>query len=64
MVYKRKTRDVFEIQGDYGNGWETVCAEETLSDAKKQLRCYDENETNYPHRIKRCRVKITEEGSA
>ena len=60
MAYKRKTRDVFEIQGNYGCGWETLLEEETLSDAKKQLRCYNENEANYPHRIKRHREKISE----
>ena len=61
MAYKRKTRDVFEIQGNYGCGWETLLEEETLSDAKTQLRCYNENEANYPHRIKRHREKISEE---
>lgn len=58
MAYQRKTRDLFAIQGDYGLGWETVCEEETMADAKKQLRYYNENETLYPHRIKKRRERL------
>jgi hypothetical protein len=41
----------FEIQGNYGYGWEMVTTEETIEDARKQVKCYNENEPN-PHRIK------------
>lgn len=58
MAYKRKTKDVWEVQGNYGFGWETVCEEETRADAKKQLRCYNENETRYSHRIKMRRERL------
>lgn len=58
MAYQRKTKDVFEVQGDYGLGWETVCEEETMADAKKQMRCYNVNERQYPHRIKKRRERI------
>lgn len=62
MAYKRKTRDVFEIQGDYGNGYEYICEEETLREAKKTLAEYDENELQYPHRIRRKRERIANVG--
>lgn len=58
MAYQRKTKDVFDIQGDYGCGWETVCEEETLADAWKQLHCYNKNETQYLHRIKKRRERL------
>ncbi len=57
-MYERKTKDVWEIQGNYGCGWEYICEEESRADAKAQLRCYDKNEPQYPHRIKKRRVKI------
>lgn len=58
MARQRKTRDVYEIQGNYGSGWEVVTEEETLKDAKVQLRCYEENESAFPHKIRKRRVKI------
>lgn len=44
MSYKRKTRDVFEIRGDYGHGPECVTAEVTRREARERLREYRENE--------------------
>jgi hypothetical protein len=63
-MYQRKTRDVYEIQGDYGYGWEYLCEEETRKDAREQLKCYNENEPQYEHRIKKRRVRIEEEKGA
>ena len=45
----------YDIQGNYGFGWETVTCEETLAEAKKRLAEYNENEPKYAHRIKRSR---------
>jgi hypothetical protein len=61
MAYKRKTRDEYEIQGDYGQGFECVTAEETWTGAREQLKCYRENEPGVAFRIKKVRVKIEEE---
>ena len=61
--YQRKTRDVWMVQGDYGQGWETLCEEETRADAKEQLRCYDVNERQYPHRIKKRLERIQAHGA-
>ena len=58
-MYIRKTYDEYEIQGDYDfNGnWEAVCTESTYREAKTQLRCYNENEFTYPHRIVKKRIR-------
>jgi len=57
-MYTRKTKDVFEIQGRYAGYWETVTEEDNRKDALAQLKCYDANEPQYPHRIVKRRVKI------
>ena len=46
----------YEIQGNYGQGWECVTTEETRQAARDQLKCYNENEPN-AHRIVKKRVK-------
>ncbi len=56
MSYERKTVDIWEIQGNYGYGWDMLCWEETRADAKAQLRCYNENERNAMHRIRHRRI--------
>jgi hypothetical protein len=56
-MYKRKTVDEYEVQGNYGQGWEMVTTEETRKAAKEQCKCYDNNEP-YPHRIVKKRVKL------
>lgn len=43
----------YEIQGNYGHGWECVTAEETRADALAQLATYRENEPGTPFRIRR-----------
>jgi len=57
-MYKRKTVDEYQIQGFYSGTWETVTTEETRQDAKKMLKCYNENESTIIHRIVKKRVKI------
>ena len=43
----------YEIQGHYGqHGWECVCTEETMAEARARLKEYDENEPGIRHRIK------------
>lgn len=56
-MYQRKTVDEYEIQGNYGSGWEAVTAEENRKAAREQLKCYNENERQYPHRIVKKRIK-------
>lgn len=57
MAYTRKTRDIFEVQGNYGHGWECVTAEETYKEARARLKEYRENECA-PFRLKLKRERI------
>lgn len=46
MLYNtRKTIDLFDVQADYGNGYETVFTATTLSEAKKGKKDYMQNDT-------------------
>jgi uncharacterized protein YjlB len=53
---RRKWKEEFTVQGNYGQGWEDVTSEDTYSEARERLREYRENEINYPHRIVTRRV--------
>lgn len=62
MGYKRKTRDIWEVQGLYCGTWETLTTEATRKEAKAQKACYDTNERGTCHRIikKRERIEVTQ----
>lgn len=60
MSYTRKTRDEYELQGDYGQGWECLTTEDTRSEARARLREYAANEGG-SYRIKARRVRIAQE---
>ena len=47
----------YEIQGNYGYGWDCLTTEETLGQAREQLKTYQSNE-RVPLRIKRVQVNI------
>ena len=47
MTYVRKTRDEFEIQGNYGHGWETVVTEENVAVARDRLNIDSTNEPQH-----------------
>lgn len=53
----RTTVDSWEVQGNYGHGWECVTGAETYKEAKANLKDYRENE-NGPFRIVRKRERI------
>ena len=42
--YTRKTRDVWEVRGDYGHGWEMVTAELSRDAARERRTEYRQNE--------------------
>jgi len=60
-MYIRKTEDEYEIQGDYGQGWELATTEVTRSLAREQIKCYRQNEPGVSFRIVHKRVPITKE---
>lgn len=59
MAYVRKTHDEWWLQTDYGygDGFEDECCGEDRRDAMRLLREYRENAPQWPHRIKKHRVK-------
>lgn len=60
MARKRKTRDVWEVRGNYGygHGWECVTAEVTRKEALARLREYRENEPGVPFKLVKTREEI------
>lgn len=58
--YVRKTRDVWDIETNWGYGWEVETSEVTYQDAREQLRCYQrESFGRYQVRMKRRREHIS-----
>lgn len=56
-MYKRKTKDIYILQGNYGYGWEELTYEETYKEAKEQKKVYDDNESA-PHIIIKKRLLL------
>lgn len=56
--YVRKTRDVWHLLINYGQGEEHECTEFSRKDALEQLRTYRANCPQYPARIVRKRERI------
>lgn len=54
-MYKRKTIDRWDIETNYGYGWEVENSEYTREDAKRSLREYRENLEAYG----KCQVRMT-----
>ena len=42
----------YDIEGNYGYGWELVTCEDTLSEAKQRVEEYRDNEPGISFRIK------------
>lgn len=55
MAYHRKTRDRWDIETNYGYGWEVENSEYTREDARRSLREYRENMQAYG----KCDVRMT-----
>lgn len=60
MAYTRKTRDYWELQGNYGCGWECLTAEDTREAIKQRLKEYRDNE-GWNYRIVKKRERLCPE---
>ena len=62
-MYKRKTRDIWDIKGDYGygNGFEIVTSATSWSKARSLIKDYRMNEPGVPFKFVKTREKIEEE---
>ena len=58
-MYKRKTRDRWDIMTNYGYGWECECSSYTFAEAKEDFKAYREN-TTASVRIEKHREKVEE----
>ena len=58
MAYQRKTRDYWDIQGNYGFGWESVTVEDSWKEARGRLKEYRENEPGIAFRAKKRRESL------
>ena len=58
MAYERKTIDTWELQLNYGYGWEYTLTEFTREEARARLKEYRENQPQYPARLVKKRVRI------
>jgi hypothetical protein len=47
----------YEVQGNYGYGWDLLTTEETLKEARVQLACYEANE-GIPLRIRKVKEEV------
>lgn len=48
MAYERKTIDTWELQLNYGCGWEYTLTEYTRKEARERLKEYRENQAAVP----------------
>ena len=58
MAYQRKTRDVYRLFVDYGQGWEHELDEFSLREIRQRQKEYSENCPQYPTRVTRGRERI------
>lgn len=58
MAYQRKTRDYFDIEGNYGCGWEVATAEDDWRGARRALKEYRANEPGIAFRAVKRRERI------
>jgi len=59
-MYKRKTIDLWIVQGNYGQGWEDVTSSESYKEARQDLKDYIENDKFFSYRLILKRVKKEE----
>ncbi len=64
MPYQRKTRDLWDIEGNYGYGWECVTCEETWKESRARLKEYRENEPGTAFRTRKYREQIEQPTTA
>jgi hypothetical protein len=46
----------YQVKGNYGEGWEVVTTEDTMTEARKRYVEYRENEPEYRHKITKHRT--------
>lgn len=57
-MYKRKTKDVYILFGNWGYGWDEVLEEDTFKEIKMRYKEYVENDKRAIFQVKKARRKI------
>lgn len=58
-MYVRSAADVWDVETNWGYGWEAECTEYTLAEAKAQYKTYRDNAYGrFSVRLKKRREKI------
>ena len=60
-AYVRRTRDEWQLWGNYGPGMEEVCGADSYREARELVKCYRENEPGVPFRLRKMRIPLTAE---
>lgn len=50
-MYKRKTKDIWVVQGFYCGSWEDLTASYNYREARADFKAYRENEIGVAHRM-------------
>lgn len=59
MAYQRKTRDRWDIETNWGYGWDVECSEYTGKEARQTLKEYRENsDGRFTVRMKKRRERL------
>jgi hypothetical protein len=61
MAYQRKTKTLWFVYVNYGNGWEHELTEDTWKEAREQLKTYRANCPQYPCKAVARRMKLVED---
>ena len=56
MTYQRKTVDEWQLQSNWGYGWDVELVEDTFKAAREQRNCYRNNCPTLPLRIVKKRI--------
>lgn len=57
MKRQRKTRDEFQVWGNYGYGWDEECAEATRKEGRERLKEYRANGGGV-YQLRKRRLKV------
>ena len=55
--YERKTKDVWQLYGNWGYGWDMIAAYDSKKEATVDLIAYRENDLRGVFALKKTRVK-------
>lgn len=58
LAYQRKTRDEYDLLGNWGYGWDYLLTEDSVEKIKLRLKEYRENDPRADYKIEKHRILI------